>query len=207
MVCITNIDHYSRECDCFLYEPQVAHALATTPGIFMDPTSPSMTDTLVRFAVSHIVQSTRRGARFSTGEQVAGYLENPKPRYSEHPPGAYKFPVSSTDSPCFSKTSGMNVVDGSCQLGKLVFFSGKRKGKCIDLSNRKKMNVASNCSTAPPKYTSNANPMLKLSPTALPVGTPTALVNKAQESFSCSIARNTQSNYCTAIRHLKNLES
>ena len=181
------------------------HALATTPGFFLDPSGPSMTDALVRYSVNYILQSTRRGARFSAGEHLSAYLENPKGRYVDPPVGAFKFCVPSTENPSFVKMSGMRH-DSTSQLGKLVFFSGKRKGKCIDL-NVRKMKCPMNLPVAQPKYSTAASKFFQLDPNALPVGTPDSLIKRAQDAFNCSLAKNTLSNYSTAVRHLNSLET
>ena len=46
-----------------------------------------------------------------------------------------------------------------------------------------------------------------MSVNALPVGTPESVVNRAKAVFSCSLSKNTQNNYATAIRHLYSAEA
>ena len=59
---------------------------------------------------------------------------------------------------------------------------------------------------APGKYVTEPHPFFLLSTSALPPGSSDSLIAQARESFSCSIARNTQNSYATAVRHLKSAE-
>ena len=159
---------------------------------------------MTRYIVDHIIQSTRTGNRSTEGEQMAAYLRNPRGYHPAAPSGAYKFHVPSSANPTFRKISGTPLTS-SGQSGKLIFTGGKREGICIDL-NRRKMGKTPGSDFAPGKYVTEPHPFFLLSTSALPPGSSDSLIAQARESFSCSIARNTQNSYATAVRHLKSAE-
>ena len=63
-----------------------------------------------------------------------------------------------------------------------------------------------NSSSAESKFSPNPHPFFRLSPSALPPGTPNIVLEQARAAFSCSISKNTQQNYATSVRHLKDAE-
>ena len=192
------------------HAPNSVNDLLTTPGFQLDPSFPVPSDAVVRFITSHITQQTRKGGRFSSGEELDKYIENPVGAevYIAAPKNVFRFPISSTASPEFSKISGMQpCIDHlNNQLGILVFNKGKRKGQSIDLQQRQ-MKRVSNSPSAAPKFSGTSHPFFELSPNALPPGTPELVLNQARASFSCSITKNSQSNYATAVRHKRDAEA
>ena len=194
-----------RETDCFWFEPLPVHGLQTRPGLFTDPASPTPTDTVVRYSVDYVSQITRRGSFFTSPGQLEAYLEKPKKECWEVPDVAFRFPLSSSSSPTFSRISGNRQTDlplaATGQSGKRVYTRDKREG--ISMS---KLRGKPNVSNAPGKYCVNPHPYFELSEEALPEGTPANLVVKAKETFSCSLTRGTQSNYATAVNHLRKAE-
>ena len=56
--------------------------------------------------------------------------------------------------------------------------------------------------TAKAKYCKEPHPLLRLSRSALPPDISVSLVEKAVETFSCSVTQGTQSGYATAARHI-----
>ena len=185
------------------HQPEKTMGLSTTMGWFMDPSMPLPTDTMVRFATNYVMQSTRRGTRFTSGEQLDAFLENPRGYYMAAPAGAFKFVVPSSPTAEFREVSGVynssHVHHNISQSGnKVRSYGGYFKGQ---------KDLATNSNSAPGKYVKEPHPYFFLSPSALPIGTPPGILNKAQESFSCSVSRNTQSNYATAVRHMKMAEA
>ena len=75
---------------------------------------------------------------------------------------------------------------------------GKRKGLHLDWNRRKKKCLPTN--DAKSKYSPIPHPLLRLSRLALPPGSSPEIIEAAVESFSSSIALNTQSGYATATR-------
>ena len=127
-------------------------------------------------------------------------MENPRGYYPPGPEGAFKFPVSSSEAPSFTKSSGISSTDERLsESGNLVINSGKHKGVVLNIANRRiKVN---NASSAPSKFCKTPHPFFNLVSSALPEHTPEEYVSRAKESFSCSVSRNTMSNYATAVRH------
>ena len=95
-----------REGDVFWFQSDQKLGLQCSPGLHLDPAAPTPTDPMVRYAVSFIAQKTRVGARFSSGEQVQKYLQNPKGCYPDVPDNVYKFFIPSSSDPKFGKISG-----------------------------------------------------------------------------------------------------
>ena len=60
---------------------------------------------------------------------------------------------------------------------------------------------------ATPKYSKKPQTQFRLSPSALPPGTPQAVIDSAQESFAASISASTQSAYKTTWVHLQKAET
>ena len=167
------------------------------PGLYWEPSSSTPTDALVRFTLDYIFQVARRGSKFTSGEQVDSYLDNPRGVYPPIIAGAFKFPVASSSSPVFAKSSGSSSDDLPKfygQSGKLTINSGKRMGLVIEVGKRR---TGSNSHTAPSKFCTEAHPYFDLVSSALPPGTPSDIILQAKKSFSCSVSRNTQQNYAT----------
>ena len=162
-------------------------------------------DAMVRWLIQSSLQLTRRGKNFQSGPELDDYLTGPAFENASYPP--LKFVFSSTADANFSKASGETDTLGCGQSGRVVqIHSGKRKGVKIDLSARKKIKVA--CNTAKPDYSADpAHPFFILSNSALPQNTPQCLIDTARKAFSCSIKRQTQSNYVTGVNHLKKCEA
>ena len=102
----------------------------------------------------------------------------------------------------FRPVSGTNVGRG--RLDTLTLNDDKRKNVQIDLRKRRK--ASTNVPSAPAKYSVNAHPLFELAQEALPEGTPGHILEQAKRVFSCSITRQSQQNYATAVRHLADAE-
>ena len=186
------------------FSPLPQFGLITTPGIWMDSSQPIPSDSTVRFGVSYVLQRSRKGDRFSSAAEVAKYLDNPTSFTPPAPSNAFKFIVPSTETPSFTATSGMSSFvndEDNDQLGPSPVNNKRRKFSLALRGN------AINPPTAPPKFSSTAHPYFELNKQALPPGTSTEIFNQARSAFSCSVSRNTQSNYATALRHLQKVES
>ena len=196
-----------RETETLWNSPLQQYGLQSSPGLQFDPSVSPPTDAVVRFTVNYTIQDTRKGARFTSGEELEIYLSNPKGTYGGAPSNAFRFPVASSSAPPFSKPTGRleNNNGPQSQLGMLTFNYGKRKGVTIDLDQRRKEGRV-NSSSADSKFSPKSHPFFLLSPDALPPGTPAIVLEQARAAFSCSVTMNTQQNYATSVRHLKDAE-
>ena len=88
---------------------------------------------------------------------------------------------------------------------KITIRHGKRADIVIDLQARAKKRPV-NSNTGVDKYCPIPHPFFKLSESALPHGANPDMIKEAASLFSCSIAKRTQANYATAVRHLVKAE-
>ena len=140
--------------------------------------------------VHYAIEMTRHGAHFKDGAELDAYLTNPTMAVQPCPP--FKFVVASSERPAFA-TSGRSVrLDPSVgqSSGVVEIWGRKRKGFEIDVDRRRKVASA----TARPDYCQ------------VPEDTQEEMVNAARSAFSCSIKRQTQSNYKVGVNYLKACE-
>ena len=147
---------------------------------------------------------TRREKNFESGAELEEYLKNPTFDTASYP--ALKFVYASSEDASFSRAPGEITAMISGQSKRVLQIeSGKRKGLRIDLDARKRN---ATIKVAKPDYCSDAaHPYFVLSNSALPESTPQFLIDSARAAFSCSIKRQTQSNYVTGVNHMKKCEA
>ena len=196
---------FDRESECFWYEPLPFHGLQTRPGLFTDPSSPTPTDTVVRYSCDYVGQITRRGGHFSTEDEFRAYMDKPTKEVWEEPELAFRFPLSSSQSPEFSSVTGNSTIGVPMAVTqeskRRTYTRDERKGISNDNFKSKP-----NRPDAPGKYSVNPHPYFELSAEAFPEGTPDSIIAEGKQSFSSSITRKSQSNYATAINHLRRAE-
>ena len=173
------------------YLPSALTGLRTTPGLCTKEGADPPSDPVIRFALSWVMEMTLKRNHFKTVEDFTEYMKNPVLAKGERM--KYPFIYESVAHPVFVNVTGepsSGIPTNQSSANFVTIWRGKRKGVVIDLDRRKRArgNKILPKPTAPPKFSTNPNPLLKLSRSVLPVETPLDLYEEAVGNFSASIS-------------------
>lgn len=212
------------ECDAAWHKPIPAFNLITTPGLNYMSTTSVVSDPLLRWAMSYVIHEGRKGKQITSATDWASYMENNPLTYPTSAP-RYELVVTYSQDSVFNTGRTKSVfgqasfppssppsliVDSSCSsisplpLGKIRV---SRKGRPVTILKPSKRLKKVAEPTAKPKYSPIPRPQFRLSPAALPQGTPTAIVEEATKAFASSVSTNTQQAYTTSFNHLARAET
>ncbi len=183
------------------YKPVQGLSLYTTPAVnYITPLVTTLSDFITRWSLAYVTSQGMKGRIISSKEDWATYIASPEPTYPDilNP---FKLIITTNNDPVWVDRTPGNTVTNKGKQGQVATFT--RKGKVIQRGVKKPMPAP----TATPKYSNQPKTHFKLSPSALPPGTPQAVIDSAQESFAASISSSTHSAYKTTLVHLQKAEA
>ena len=183
------------------HNPVQALSLYTTPGVnYCSPLVNTLSDFLTRWCLSSVAGQGMKGRVINTKEEWEAYIATPDPTYPTNliP---FRLIVAVSNEPIWVNETPGNTAARQGEQGRIATFT--RKGKSIQRGGKKSLPTP----MATPKYSSRPQAHFRLSPSALPPGTPHALIDSAQEAFAASISASTQTAYKTTWMHLQKAEA
>ena len=202
------------------HSPMPTFSLHTTPGItYNSPSLPPAQDFMIRWCLSYIDNEGRKGRSVATGDGWTQYLANPEPTYPQTLVPYCLIVASSHNPVTVDATPGNTVLCATSQVQARQIsppnptinkeLTVTRKGVKVRITPStafiKKISLPK--PTAPPKYSTVPLPQFKLSPSALPPGTPQCMIDSATRAFAASVSQSTQATYKTALGHLHRAEA
>ena len=184
------------------HEPIPSLLLHTKPGVnYCNPAVLPISDFITRWSLAYIDNQGRKGRPITTKEGWTSYMEQPDPTYPATLT-AFRLVVAFNNSPIMveAPTGKVSQYQAKLSIPKPATFT--RKGLKITRQGKTSLPKP----LAKPKYSSVPAESLKLSPSALPPGTPQDVIDSATAAFAASVSSSTQSVYKTALAHVRKAE-